>query len=377
MLSLICRKVFLNTATSNRFLQLPDDVLILIFGYCRVDELLALRLTSQRIRVVVDAYISTIAPAVARTTFPHCHRLLRPPDNGSQRDLRWLLALIPGQLAAILVDRHRLAFLGEGLLDYGISAEDARGDKLRARVTNGWHVLRRLSNISREVYSTYTKHSLRRRELVQQFLPNAPKGREELILLRRVEYINGLPEQKAADYKLMTTLLSSVFTTFEANVGNEHSRWIFDSTGGIDGQREFRFGRSWLSWFMLQEGPDLFWDQWWRLPPDAAQNHIRDRATKAFKALPPGLASDQSSLAEEVQKAVHERAQVLRNTGGTNPFAYFYQRRGTMAGQAAEEPVKETMEHVPFLVNFRCPEEKTRRLAWLLGSGAFEMELGP
>jgi hypothetical protein len=106
------------------------------------------------------------------------------------------------------------------------------------------------------------------------------RQREDLILKRRLEYIKNLTDDLAKDYKLMFMLLSSVFRTSVSNYGDDFKPWIFDWGCGIDGQRLLRRGNSWLTWFILHEGPDLFWQQWWALPSDRAEtkNYIRDRS---------------------------------------------------------------------------------------------------
>jgi hypothetical protein len=166
---------------------------------------------------------------------------------------------------------------------------------------------------------------------------------------------------------MMTTLLSSVFSTSTAHVGSEYDPWIFDWGGGIDGQRTFRQGESWLAWFVLAEGPDIFWDQWWSLPQESAQNYIRDRATETFKAMDPALSDYQRLLAKKFQEAVHERAGFHTHFDESNPYRYFIGWwRSMPPGQAEKEPVKEILQHVPFLVNFRCPEELAKRSEFLV-----------
>ncbi|KAF1938769.1 hypothetical protein EJ02DRAFT_353790 [Clathrospora elynae] len=201
--------------------------------------------------------------------------------------------------------------------------------------------------------------------LPSRFRLEASKRREDLVLQRRLEYLDSLTDQTAKDYKLMMILLSSAFSTSTANVGSAHDPWVFDWGGGIDGQRAFRQGKSWLAWFVLTEGPDLFWSQWWSLPPASAQNYIRDRATTAFKALPAALADHQRLLAQKFQDALHEKA-LHTDFDGSNPYPYSAHLRGGRPEQADHEPFRETMGHVPFLVNFRCPEELVKRTELLL-----------
>jgi hypothetical protein len=121
-------------------------------------------------------------------------------------------------------------------------------------------------------------------------------------------------------YRLMMILLSSVFDANIRNRGDEYSPWTFEWGGGIDGLRSIRQGKSWLTWFIRDEGPDLFWNQWWKLLRDAAQNYTRARATEAFKALSSELTDHRRSLAERLQNAV--RAKAL-DFDASNPYIYF------------------------------------------------------
>src|ERR1700761_2479360 len=90
--------------------DLPDDILVLIFNECYVEDVLSLRLTKRIFSHTIAIHINTIAPAAARQTFPGYIRLLRHGDE--ERDpewyprhysIRWLKALIPKFLASTLV----------------------------------------------------------------------------------------------------------------------------------------------------------------------------------------------------------------------------------------------------------------------------------
>jgi hypothetical protein len=353
-------------------IDLPDDILILIGSQCRIDELITLRLTCAKTRSLIDEYITTIAPSVARSTFPLSdHLLSRCVDTRVPFTFPSLKALVPEQLASILVDRHRVA--DEWLQSrYGIPAEDTFGDELRDRITSGWRVLRDLSNISRQVYAMNARgtrmtpgdfaNKVFRPTL---FKLEALKHIEDIILQRRLEYLASLEPKRAQDYKLMFTLLSSAFSTSISNIGKEHVSWPFDFGEGIDGQRELRKGKTWLSWYVLAEGPDLFWRQWWSLPHDAptTKNHIRDRAVEAFAATPEKLSDHQRTLARTFQEAVNEHALLMSAFDESNPVRFFarYAEHRISRRQAGLPPAREILQHVPFLVNFRCPEEVVKR----------------
>ncbi|OCL14830.1 hypothetical protein AOQ84DRAFT_358565 [Glonium stellatum] len=380
---------------------LPDDVLILAISQCCIDELFCLRLTSYRLAAIISSYITVIAPAVARRTFPEADLLTRLPKG--THTFRWLKGLIPKQLAAILVDRHRFAHTWANSR-YGIPAEDPFGDELRGRVANGWCVFKKISNISQGVYEIApTRLVLSKKELSLALFNRSRlkflilECRENIILERRLDYIKSLPEKDAKDYKLMFLLLSSVFrVSLTTNYGEEYKPWIFDWGHGIDSQRLVRKGESWMTWYILHEGPSLFWQQWWVKSPRSpdTKNFIRDHSlrswfsnsSKGIRASVPGFAPDdwidtndkahslQRDFAHKIQKALEEKS-VTGELGSSNAISYFnpipyfikysYCRR--LRQHRREDPPKETMDHVPFHVDFRCPEELKQRLRILRG----------
>lgn len=352
--------------------QLPEDVLILICSQCRIDELFLLRRTSAKIRHLIDEYIATIAPSVARSTFPLSeHLLARGKSALPSYTLKWLKSLIPEQLASVLIDRHRIA--DEWLQSrYGVPAEDPFGDALRDRVANGWRILRALSDISRQEYSTNLKDTrISPSDLANKvfrpalFKLESLKHVEDNILVKRKQYFAKLPQTAAQDYKIMFILLSSAFSTSISNTGPEHKVWPFDFGAGIDGQRELRKGTSWLSWYILAQGPDLFWQQWWSLPHDdpATRNYIRDRAIEAFANTPEKLSDHQRPLARNFQEFVNVCARLSSEFDQSNPVRYFsqYAEHRLRRREAGLPPATEILGHVPFMVNFRCPEEIVKR----------------
>ncbi|KAH5170363.1 hypothetical protein HBI38_007240 [Parastagonospora nodorum] len=356
----------------NSLTELPDDILILVAAQCRIDELFSLRLTCARTRDLIDEYITTIAPSVARCTFPLSDLLLsKYVDTVTPFTFRSLKALIPEHLASVLVDRHRLA--DKGLQSrYGIPAEDPFGNEIRTRVASGWRILRDISNISRQEYGTLGKGTRMSPGdfATKMFRPahfklEALKHVEDTVLQKRLEYFTRLEHKYAQDYKLMFTLLSSAFSTSISNVGDEHLPWVFDSSNGFNGQRELRKGKTWLSWYLLAEGPDLFWQQWHSLPHDlpTTRNYIRDNAIEAFKNTPQKLSDHQRILASTLQEAVDEHALLKSEFEKSDPIRYFanYAEHRLVRADAGLPPAREILHHIPFFINFRCPEEVVQR----------------
>ncbi|KAF1846355.1 uncharacterized protein K460DRAFT_356043 [Cucurbitaria berberidis CBS 394.84] len=342
-------------------LDLPDDILIVICSQCRIDELLDLRLTNSRIRNIISEYMLTIAPSVARVTFPYSDRLLKPFADRTRYTFEWLKGLIPQQLAAILVDRHRIVSTGS-LSHYGIPAEDPFGDELRARVANGWHVLRSLSNISREVHRRYEVVLYTDCEL------DTLIQKEQIILDKRLQYMKTLPDQLANDYKLMFRLLWTCFGTDLSDTG-EDEPWISDrgdalSNLGIEDlllMRDENVGGRWMSrrgsllltWFVLAEGPEMFWRQWWSLPSGSSQNHIRDLARSTFRELPPTLMNRHRCFAQSFKAA-----NPIRGLVSTSPIPYFAEYTLQRENDDSPSLVKDIMTHVPFRVNFKVQPMK-------------------
>ncbi|KAF2872879.1 hypothetical protein BDV95DRAFT_490971 [Massariosphaeria phaeospora] len=269
---------------------------------------------------------------------------------------------------------------------YGIPAEDPYGDDLRARIASGWRVLRRLSQISQEVYGLPAKTVLKSRTDIawkvvhpSRFESEVVNQREDIIFKRRMEYIKNLPGKLAEDYKMMFMLLSSAFRSPISNYGEAYTPWVFDWSCGIDGQRLLRRGQSWVTWFVLHEGPDLFRDQWWNLPHDLEEtkNHIRDRLINAWfgttKISPEDymrhflpkewndvnekLHTMQRDYASKIHKALDDKATPgFINASPIRCFSQYAECR-QLRVETGVPPIRETLSHVPFHIDFRCPDE--------------------
>ncbi|KAJ4351942.1 uncharacterized protein N0V89_007287 [Didymosphaeria variabile] len=374
---------------SLRLDDLPDDILILVLAQCHVDDIFALRLTCSIFRDVFSTYSAHIIPAVARCTFPRSGLLLDPQTAPVGYTLTWLKDRIPMQLAAILVDRYRIIY-EEELVGFrlGIPAEDALGSELRTRVGTGWRILRRLSNIAKEVYYLDAKEILSLLQKKTSWLlahtsryeTEIVRLREELILRRRLEYAGSMSIREAQDYVITFTLLSGAWRVSKSDDPStkHHPTWPFDFGHGIDAPRTIRKGESWVTWFILHLGPQLFWEQWWLLPAEApgTMNHVRECAIEAFFA-PLGpkdyapnrgdgfvdphedLHNMQRQCAEKVQRVFYEKSGGRAQTMHMMYFRKYFQQRGPPNRAPAME---ETMGSVPFFINFsayECADDAT------------------
>ncbi|KAL6706394.1 hypothetical protein ACN47E_005500 [Coniothyrium glycines] len=324
--------------------ELPDDILISIICHTDIDTLFSLRLSCTNLCNTVDAYITSIAPAVAHNTFPGCGLLLERPKSGYS--LRWLRGLIPAQLASIVLDKDKLrrsVYIHSGY-PYGVPSESdcEEANRLRERIADGWRVLRSLYLISKRVY-VGGKHGSRRPSTlrkvsggmrssriwqvmacpypgctehgVKQLFDGRQKRytesdhefrketsfenirrKESIILKKRLALIENLPSQDLLNYVFLWRLLLWTFRPYRQPDNTTHL------TGDHDMDRpninwtsiihDITQGCSWLNWFILSIGPTPFMQQW-SLQDDPATyrpsrpTHLRDLIFTAYTSRTP------------------------------------------------------------------------------------------
>jgi hypothetical protein len=268
--------------------ELPDDVLIHILSYFTLTPLLSLRVAHSRFYYLVSNYIKHIGPIVAANTFPDSTPLLLYPEAG-QYSPRWLNQLYFKYLATFLVDKFRFGsrYLGrDKYFGNGIRASDVRGEELRHRVAGGWRVLKSLSNISQACHSIPNDEFRKGVQLLAEEVNwklllsktqhtvaltalDTIRTRERLTLMRRKAFLRSLPRQAVMDYQLLMELLPAAFFSccdcpaewpklFPLGFGCQHE----SKTRKAGALGHFQEGNSWMHWFILHEGPDVFWQQW-------------------------------------------------------------------------------------------------------------------
>lgn len=279
--------------------RLPEEILLLIVERCDIDALLQLRLVCRAFRSLIATYESTVVQAVARTTFPGCKLILRPPEDHdllkSPYTLDWLTGLIPKHLAAIVVDRHRYCGTPLPALD-GIPAEDEIGDEIRDHIAHGFRILETLSLIAQDVEDTPDSkiESKLPPELVSREAP-APtwhkfkpsrvyrrtrsalwswrrpqesaekkkwailQRRQDLTTALQVNFIyKRMTPEEAADFDAMWNILRMAF---------QHHRYfnlgipLFD--WGKPDSRDIFQSNSWVNWFVLRAGASFWWRNYW------------------------------------------------------------------------------------------------------------------
>ncbi|KAK8156505.1 hypothetical protein IWX90DRAFT_496910 [Phyllosticta citrichinensis] len=303
----------LSLSRRQELFRLPDEILVLIFESCDIDSLLALRLTCRAFRTLITTYESTIVQAVARSTFPGCKLILRPPqDQDPQRspyDLKWLTGLIPQFLAAIIVDRHRYCGAPLPMLD-GIPAEDEIGDEIRQHVAHGFRILEALSLITQYVEETpdskiesklpaalvsrtpvprprfsikhnrvFRAYRKTTRALSSWRRPQETAERKRRALFQRRQDLTTtlqchfiqkrLSPDAAASFDAMWTILRTAFAHhryFDDGYNSSAGGGVLD--WGKPDRRDVFNDNSWANWFVLRAGASFWWRYYWVNRPD-------------------------------------------------------------------------------------------------------------
>ncbi|KAJ9648290.1 hypothetical protein H2201_000588 [Coniosporium apollinis] len=355
--------------------SLPDDTIIIVCRYLTLSDILHLRLTNRRLAAVVVSCSKAIAPFVASNTFPNADLLLRrDASTAGTADFTWLKGLVPKYLAAVVVDRFRLRSSELCLEEFGIPAESEAGDALRERAEKGWRVLSELSLISQEVYRLPVrrvrllppKERLKRVFGSSRYPSAASKPleilerRERMILEQRLLYLKRLDAQIISDYRFMySLLLAAVRTNHDppsaAIMGHNWTRKNdvaldrFDWSG--DHGRRLHKGNSWVNWFIMHEGPTLFWKQW---KGDMEENFVRDRVLHAWN----GRLEQQIAIERDT---VCDIENLLTAVSGFKVYCpmdvlgeFEEHARHRIARVRAGQPgPKETLEDVPYWIDFR------------------------
>lgn len=324
--------------------DLPDDILILLFSRCDIETIFSLRLTCNSLRSVIEEYITTIAPASARYTYPSCDLLLKPPRDG--HSIRWLRDLIPAQLASIVLDKDKLRRhpYDCGFL-YGIPSESDCEEALhwRKRITNGWKVLRQFHLISSAVYSSFdgesqrpngfrkvsggvrstriwqaascpyagcTEHGMRRvftskhrrdshdshneQQKEATDLISGIRRKEAQILKKRLAHLDTLSTQDLLDYTNLWRILLHIFRPYTKPEPAVHEtaqpsplHTVTPRPSWPSVISDISQGCSWLNWFILHTGTAPFLAQWTLSPPPSSSpqhtsHHIRNTIHHAW-----------------------------------------------------------------------------------------------
>ncbi|RYP57946.1 hypothetical protein DL769_009193 [Monosporascus sp. CRB-8-3] len=352
--------------------SLPDEVIIAIFQNLAVPDVFQLALTDRRLAAIAVTYSKSIAPLAARNSFPDAHLLTH--TSCSVQDFEWLKGLVPRFIATVLVDKFRLRSPHMYLDDYGIPAEVEDGEELRGQIVQGLRVLNRLSVISKDVYRIpegsiprrplherawgFVKQHERRDSMYRAL--DLLRRREQLVLERRLEYIVGLDAQSLENYRLMYAFLFQPFlVNHDPHTASSVSCWgsgprephgpdDFDWSGD-DGRRLFR-GDSWLNWYILHEGPLLFWNQWYYCHNG---NLIKDKALNAWNTRNAKQVCVERNALIGLEATLKSTGPIYYRDLSHLPALRSYRRKKTHLLRGNRYECKEVLNHVPYWVNFR------------------------
>jgi hypothetical protein len=249
-------------------------------------------------------------------------------------------------MAAVIVDKQRFGMFGQG-----IPAAAEFGEVLRNRVVSGLHVLKQVSNISKQAYfETRNDVDASRRILRSEYFT----------CKRRNVLFHSMPLEAVADYRLMFRLvLMSFISQSPPTIPLRPENWNADI---CELKRPLDFGHrgSLWDWFLYHEGPGLLWRQW--CPKDqlsSSQTIIRERIIEEFENI------DERRKNVILQSAWNHRRLILsfplledkqfapKKAHNPGPYLYQYTKiRRDRLSRGIEDP-PETLEEVPFFTDLR------------------------
>jgi hypothetical protein len=291
-------------------------------------------------------------------------------------------------LAAILVDCFKSSSERWFFEPRYIPTESEIGDGLRKKVENGLVILKRLSDLSKEVYalpnkelmsmstSTSTSTSIKQR-IRTVFLHDGKGGsthdlmkcREQLVLDRRLQYLKTLSRSDLEDFRITTALLAAAFKT-----KHDQPSAILLSTHRRDYQGPDDFdwntkqsimienGNSWVNWVILHEGPIHFFRQWMHLTSAPATCSVvkqwllemSERYTNDEKAI-------QQACVRELQDAIKAWSMLDLLKEGyfeDETSKYMAWERGLERFHSGDPIPPSWTDEVPYFINFTAEDDQ-------------------
>ncbi|KAL1613276.1 hypothetical protein SLS60_001508 [Paraconiothyrium brasiliense] len=361
-------------------LPFPTELQILIFQHVTLIDLFSLRFVSRQISELIGSHINAIAPSIASKVFSQAKRMLRVAPE-EPLDFAWLKSLVPKYLAAVMLDRFVLATHYPGRTRC-IPAESDFGDGLREGLVKGIRVWKDLANISKDIYAlpnevvfskTSGKNILRfLTSPVTQMAKSATEHRENLILQRRIEYLQQKTPGDLGYFKIAMFLVHSAFRTKHDKVisgtermydGPDHFDWFVKEWRSDPQNRVLEEGNSWANWAILHEGPWLFYQQW--SPENSTSPHIaRGKMLSMWREQGPEDAKIRRNavirLRDEFFKDGFHRPSDDRLNEPLEVFAQI--DSGELSRVRGKEPLPHIwMDDVSYFINFQDDTQPRRR----------------
>ena len=240
-------------------LRLPTSVLLQVIQVSDVPTIQNFRLSSKAFCDLINTYQTSICNAILRRNYDEVDIHRYRPLYCSKPSMRLLLQLhnrmqIVKWLAGVAVEHHDNGHSGRRspTESQNISAQDPRGDAIRARVQVGWSVLWRLADITR-----MAKDENPRRINGSHLARNI----DESIHQARMKYLKDLPFQERTDYLIMKLYLNPAFYDLDLEDREFFKRGDEEDPGDYEDELSI-IGKHWLAWIYLDKGP-LFIHQAW------------------------------------------------------------------------------------------------------------------
>ena len=242
-------------------MRLPGTILLQIMQYSDVPTIQNLRLTSRTLCDLINTYETTVCNTVLKRCYDDLEIHQYRPLYCSTPSIRLLLQLhnriiTIRWLAGVAVEHHDDRLPGERYpkkRSENISAQDPRGDPIRARVEVGWSLLWRLADIAKMVKvdnqlvgvdSFHQQHKL-----------------DALIHERRLSFIKDLPFRERSEFMIMINFLLPAFWALKLHDRNFFKPGDEEDPGDYEDELDLH-GRHWLAWIWLEKGPLFFQNAW-------------------------------------------------------------------------------------------------------------------
>jgi hypothetical protein len=356
-------------------LTLPDELIILVCQNLTIPALFSLRIVHPHLASLIINKSTSISGNVACNTFQDADLLLRAPTPQRQ-DFEWLKNLVLKYNAAILVDRFRIGSDRVFMEPRWIPAESELGNVLRARVENGWRVLKQLSSLLKKVEVIASKPALAQTKtsaslhIARRIILRKGKaglfGREKELhdaQLSIQQYLETLPMQTAEDFQITLNMLLLALRTHHDPIP-VHLRSLRGKYRNAAAPAEFDFDfatgtfiekySSWVNWVILQMSPYDFFLQW--LPgSDARPEFVRSIILRRWEETE--RVTQQRDLAILVRDTIEERGLKTiswMNTANDECEKYLAWENGLSRFHSGEPLPREWMKDIAFIIDLRA-----------------------
>ncbi|KAL8829971.1 MAG: hypothetical protein Q9191_001696 [Dirinaria sp. TL-2023a] len=242
-------------------MRLSGTILLQVMQYSDVPTIQNLRLTSRVLYDLINTYETTVCSTVLKRCYDDLELHQYRPLYCSKASIRSLIQLhnrvkVVRWLAGVAVEHHDDRLPGESYpkkRSENISAQDPRGDLIRARVEVGWSLLWRLADIAKMVKADNQHVGLDNVHQQQKL--------DALVHKHRLNFVKDLPFRERMEFMIMLNFLVPAFWGLKLHDRNYFKPGDEEDPGDYEDELDLH-GRHWLAWIWLEKGPLFFQNAW-------------------------------------------------------------------------------------------------------------------